>query len=444
MSGNTFRLGYVAREVFVPFHARRTRWAAIVAHRRAGKTVACVMDLIDAALNFKKHANGRFAYIAPYYAQAKDVAWNYVKQFCSVIPGVQFHESELKVSLPNGSTIRLYGADNYDRMRGLYFDGVVLDEIADMDPRAWTEVIRPTLSDRKGWAVFIGTPKGPNAFRDLIYGDENSLGALKDPAWFCAILKASETGLIDAAELETLKASMSIDQYMQEFECSFEAAIKGAYYADQLRVMQMEGRITRVPYTKFAPVFTSWDLGIRDQAAIWFGQRVGSEVRWIDYFESHSVGLDVYAQYLREWAAERRAVYSTHYFPHDVEVRELSTGKSRRQTLYELGFENIETVPQHNVLDGINASRRILEVSWIDEEACKKGIRCLQMYRSDMDEKTGAFKPKPVHDQYSHGADAFRQYAAVHDFASVEQATVFDKYKRNAGRQSASTSWAAE
>ena len=159
-------LGYHARQQFLAFHARKQRWACLVVHRRGGKTVACVMDLIDAALNCKRE-NGRFAYLAPTYAQSKDVAWGYLKRFTADIPGVEQRESDLMVTFPNGARVRLYGCESYDRLRGTYHDGMVLDEYGDMDPRAWQEVIRPALSDRGGEALFLGTPRGFNHFYDL-------------------------------------------------------------------------------------------------------------------------------------------------------------------------------------------------------------------------------------------------------------------------------------
>ena len=173
------------------------------------------MDLIDAALRCTK-PSGRYAYVAPFYAQAKDVVWAYLKQYTAAIPGVEINESELRVDVPtaNGerARIRLYGADNYERMRGLYFDGVVLDEYADMDPRAWSEVIRATLADRKGWATFIGTPKGRNNFYDVWAGSTETgwVGAVNSPElWFSMLLKASDTGIVDADELEDARRSMT-------------------------------------------------------------------------------------------------------------------------------------------------------------------------------------------------------------------------------------------
>src|SRR4051812_47361524 len=177
------------------------------------------MDLIDAALRCTKE-RPRFHYIAPLYKQAKSVAWDYVKAYGLKIPGATAHESELRVDYPNGGQVRLYGADNPDALRGIYLDGVVLDEYADMDPRLWSEVIRPALADRKGWAVFIGTPKGRNALF------ETWKRASGDPRnWYSLMLKASETGLIPPDELDLARCELSEEQYAQEFECSFDAAI---------------------------------------------------------------------------------------------------------------------------------------------------------------------------------------------------------------------------
>jgi phage terminase large subunit len=156
-----FVIPYTPRPQFEAYHDRTERFAKIVAHRRFGKTVGCINDMIKAALtNTRQFPPPRFAYIAPTYSQAKDVAWGYLKHF-SADSGLKMSESELWVEYPNGARIRLYGADNYDRMRGLYHDGVTIDEPAQMDPRAWPEVIRPTLSDYSGWGTFIGTPEGP-------------------------------------------------------------------------------------------------------------------------------------------------------------------------------------------------------------------------------------------------------------------------------------------
>lgn len=215
-------LGYQAREAFAPLHKRKQRFGCIVAHRRAGKTVASILDLIDAALRCQKE-DPRFAYIAPYYAQAKDVVWAYVKRYTRVIPGATINESELRVDFPNGARLRLYGADNYDRMRGIYLDGVVLDEFADQPPQAWREVIRPALADRQGWALFIGTPKGRNAFYDIY---QQAVGS---DDWFDLKLKASETGLVESEELEAMRVQMSENEYAREMECDFDAAIEGAY-----------------------------------------------------------------------------------------------------------------------------------------------------------------------------------------------------------------------
>ena len=401
-------LGYRPRPHFIPFHTRTKRWAAIVAHRRAGKTVACIIDLIDWALRCEK-PKGRFAYVAPTYAQAKDVVWSYLKDYTATIvsPDDQ-RESDLTVNLPNGARVRLYGADNYDRMRGIYLDGVVMDEMGDIDPRAWSEVIRPALSDRSGWAVFIGTPKGRNRFYELWDAAQNGKKMpdgtrVKSDEWYTLLLKASQTKLIPEHELSSARATMNPSQYAQEYECSFEAAVVGAYYGTELERADEEQRIAKVPHDRMADVITAWDLGHSDATAIWFAQVVGREIHLIDYYEMTGQALDHYVQVIKS----KPYVYSTHLLPHDVAAHELGTGKTRVEVLQQLGIQ-ATVVKRHSVDDGINAVRLALSRCWFDREKCERGIDCLRLYRAERDEKLGVFKTKPVHDWASDGADAFR------------------------------------
>jgi phage terminase large subunit len=270
--------GYRARPQFESFHRRTERFACIVAHRRAGKTVACVNDLQDGALRCDK-VRPRFAYLSPYLKQSKAVAWDYLRAAMSPLRslGADVNESELRVDYHNGGQVRLYGADNADALRGIYLDGVVLDEFADMDPRVWSEVIRPALADRQGWAVFIGTPKGRNAFFDVWQRSK------EEADWFSLMLRASETGLIPDSELELARRDLSEDQYAQEFECSFDAAIVGSYYGKLMAEAESGNRVSGVPYDPVSQIWTAWDLGIRDATAIWFAQIVGREVRVVDY-----------------------------------------------------------------------------------------------------------------------------------------------------------------
>jgi len=195
----------------------RHRFGVVVCHRRFGKTYWAINTLIHAALSTKKK-EARFAYIAPYYKQSKQVAWDYFKQFTHMIPGIAYNEAELRIDLPNGARVRLYGGDNPDALRGIYLDGVVLDEVADMRPNVWGEVIRPTLTDRLGWAVFIGTPRGIDLFYEIYQK------AVKQPDWFARIYRADETGLIADDELARAREEMTEQQYAQEFLCDFNAS----------------------------------------------------------------------------------------------------------------------------------------------------------------------------------------------------------------------------
>jgi phage terminase large subunit len=300
------------RPQFIPFHDRTERFACIVAHRRAGKTVACVHDLHRAAIRCPLE-RPRFAYLAPFLRQSKTVAWDYLRAMIAParMVGARANETELRVDYSNGGQVRLYGADNPDALRGIYLDGVVLDEYADMDPRVWSEVIRPALADRQGWAVFIGTPKGRNAFFELWRRSQ------VETDWYALMLKASDSGLIPDAELELARRDLTDDQYAQEFECSFDAAIVGAYYGKLMLRAEHDQRIAGVPYDPAALVWTAWDLGIRDATAIWFAQVIGREVRLIDYYEAPGVDLGHYVRELHN----RPYAYAGHIVPHDAQAK---------------------------------------------------------------------------------------------------------------------------
>ena len=390
---------YEPRDVFSAFHERVNRFGVIVAHRRAGKTVACVNDLIMNAVSTKKK-KARFSYIAPHYNMAKDIAWDYLKSYSAPFlkQGGTVNEAELRIDYHNGARIRLYGADNVNRLRGIYHDGIILDEYADMNPNIW-EVVRPALSDREGWCVWIGTPRGHNDFY-RVYEQ-----AVKD-GWFHTTLKASKTLILDTKELESAEHDLTEDQYAQEYECSFEAAIQGAYYGEEMKEAEDEKRITFIHYEKDHEVHTSWDLGIGDSTAIWFIQMIGNELRLIDYYEASGVGLDHYVKILKD----KPYNYGTHVLPHDVEVTELGTGKSRLEVLRNLGIEP-KVAEKLSLEDGIQATRSILNRCWFDKQKCERGIEALKQYRRTFDDKNKAFKNRPLHDWTSHAADSFRYMA---------------------------------
>jgi hypothetical protein len=373
-----------------------------VAHRRAGKTVALINECIKGALTCPL-PSPRFSYIAPFLNQSKAIAWDYLKHYAGAIPGTTFNEAELRADLPNGGRVRLFGADNPNALRGLYHDGAILDEFGDMDPSVWTEVIRPALSDRKGWAAFAGTPRGKNEFYNL-----RNRGLRHDPDWETWILKASETGLLSDADLADARASMDESAYSREYECDFEASIEGAYYAKEMAKAEAEKRICRLPIEPTVKVDTWWDLGIDDATAIWFVQDVASERRIIDYLEVSGEGLPAIAKRLD--AKDYR--YGRHILPHDAAARELGTGVSRVETLAALGVRNVEIVPQQEVVDGINAVRLMLSKCWFDAERCERGIEALKQYRREWDGKRQVWRERPLHDWASHAADAFR-YGAL-------------------------------
>jgi len=391
------------------------RFAVAVCHRRFGKTVCAVNHLIRAALTCTKE-RPRFAYIAPTYSQGKTISWDFIQKYSRPIPGVTFNQSELRADYPNGGQLRIYGADSPDSLRGIYLDGCVLDEYGLMPPKIFSEVLRPALSDRGGGAFFIGTPAGRNQFYTLIYGDKEWVGAKADPAWFFAQYKASETAVLPQTELADARRAMTQDEYDQEYECSFEASVKGAIYSAELLAARSAGRITRIPTDPILPVDTDWDLGVGDSTSIWFSQSLRSgEVRLIDYYEASGEGLPHYAKVLKD----KGYTYGTHWAPHDIQVKELASGRSRLEAAQSLGIR-FQVCPNVPFDDGIHAARMLFPICWFDAERCKSGLEALQHYRKDFNTRLNEFKDTPVHDWASHGADAFR-YLAVRHRAPVEK-----------------------
>jgi hypothetical protein len=346
-----------------------------------------------------------YAYIAPYRSQAKSVAWDYLKHFAAPVLKSS-NEAELTVELVTGAKIRLFGADNADAMRGLGFSGVFMDEYGDFRPSVWGNVIRPTLSDKQGWAVFAGTPKGKNQFWQIY--DQASKS---DGEWFCLKLAASESGLLPSTELNAARAQISEDQYLQEYECSFEAAILGAYYGVDLRLAEDEGRITNVGYDPHLPVHTAWDLGYRDDTAIWWYQVVRNEIHLIDFYAISGANIGEIAKIIKE----KPYKYGKHNLPHDARAKTLAAqGKSVIEQLAEyLGINNMTIVPDIGVQDGIQAVRQCLPMCWFDKTKCSDGLEALRQYQREYDEDKKAFRSSPRHDWTSHPSDAFRMMAVA-------------------------------
>jgi phage terminase large subunit len=394
-------------EIVIPYEPREqqlsihdaideTRFTVIVAHRRMGKTVSAINHLIKSAIECDK-PEPRFAYIAPTYGQAKRVAWDYLQKYTRSL-GATYNVSELRADFW-GRRVSLYGSDNPDSLRGQYFDGVVIDEVGDQNPRIWNEIIRPALSDRGGWCSFIGTPKGANHFAEL--ADR----AKSEEGWKYLEFKASQTKILPESELKAAYREMGEDKYRQEFECDFNSSVEGSYFGKLINDLERDHHITDFPRDDLCRSFTAWDLGMGDSTAIWVAQVVGKEIRLLDCVENHGQALDWYVNWLRDNKYEG----FTHILPHDVQVRELGTGKSRKEVLEEAGL-SITVAPRLPVADGIQAVRRLLPRCWFHPRT-KQGLDALRNYRREHDEKRQIFYEKPLHDWSSHMSDAFRYLA---------------------------------
>ena len=402
-------LGYQPREhqLHLETLLAAHRFVVSVMHRRAGKTTGAQWWLIDGTEQCRL-PSPRMAYIAPTFRQAKQIAWDGDHGFKRILEPlgsvVSFNESELRVDFEDGARIQLGGAENFDAWRGTYWDRVVLDEMAQMDPRFWPEVIRPALSDRQGRALFIGTPQGEDAFHDLYQRAASN----SDPDWAACRFRWQDTGVLPMHEIESARRDMSPEQFAREYECSFAAGIEGAYYARALDDAATEGRITSVKVDPRFPVVTGWDLGFGDATAIWCAQAVGGEVRILRYLEDRGRKLADY----HEMLVATKLNIAQDYLPHDAAAHELIAGKSREETLRSLG-RPIRVMPAIRKDDQIEAVRNLLPRCVFDE-SCAPGIRHLRHFRQRPRAK-GALQTEgtaPLHDEHSHGADAFAVLAA--------------------------------
>lgn len=344
-----------------------------------------------------------FGYVAPYRSQAKSVAWDYLKYFSRPITK-QSNEADLIIELINGAKIRLFGADNADAMRGLGFDGLYLDEYGDFKPSVWGNVVRPALSDKQGWCVFGGTPKGKNQFWN-IYETSKRL----PNEWFSLSLPASKSKLLPESELNAARAQLAEDQYLQEYECSFEAAIVGAIWGTEMRKASEEGRITKVENQIEVKTHTAWDLGHTDDTAIWWYQVIAGEIHIVDFFALSGGTIEDFVSKIKE----KPYNYGKHYLPHDARARTLASGGKSviEQMAAHLGINNLAIVPSLTVQDGIQAVRMALPRCWFDAEKCADGIEALRQYQREYDEDKKAFRQTPKHDWTSHPADAMRMLA---------------------------------
>lgn len=367
--------------------------------------MAAVNELIKGAVECP-HPRPQLAYIAPFRDQGKRVAWEYLKHYSEPLWAEKPNESELAVKLIGDAKISVFGADNADALRGIYLDGAFLDEFGDFKPSVWGNVIRPALSDRAGWAVFGGTPKGRNEFWEV------RERARKNPQdWFLLELPASTSGLIDPKELEQAKNQLTPEQYAQEYEIDFAAALPGAYFGREMVQAERQGRITAVAYDQAIPVHTAWDIGYRDDTAIWWYQVVRGEIHVIDYHASSGQSIPYYIQVI----CSKPYTYGTHWLPHDARAKTLASGGKSivEQLASGLDFKTLAIVPNLEVQDGIQAARKAIGITWFDEQRCYEGLEALRQYQREYDEDKKAFKEKPRHDWTSHPADAYRMLAVA-------------------------------
>lgn len=400
MSVKEIRLAYTPRKWAIEhMHSRNERWIVLCIHRRGGKSTAALNHLQRDAL---RNPNAAYAFIAPTYKQVKRIIWDLAKFYARNIPDVEFNEVDLRIRYPNGSSLTLYGADNPDSLRGIGLWGVVFDEYSQQPSNIFSEIIRPALSDHQGYGIWIGTPKGRNEFYKL-YNEGQS-----KENWHAIKLTVDDTNLLPKDELDDASKTMSHDEFMQEYYCSFDAAIKGAVFASQLNEMRLERRITVVPYDRALKVYVVVDRGVGENFVAGFYQRAYGQLKKIDTWQgSGNDGLPELIVALQG----KPYVYGGFFGPHDIEGTDSSTGKTWKQMAYELGYD-FQVVPKMPIKDRINIAMVALSHTWVDETKNAAWLDAMSQYHYVWDDVRGTFRDDPDHDWTSHFADEFC-YAAV-------------------------------
>lgn len=380
-------------------------------HRRAGKDLTAINMCAKKAFE----RVGLYLHLLPFYKQGRKIVWNGIdkggRPFLSAFPDELIeakNDQEMQLKLVNGSIYQVAGTDNIDSLVGSNPVGLILSEYSIQDPHAY-DYLRPILAENEGWAWFIFTPRGRNHGYDLV---EN---ARKNPNWFTQVLTVDDTKAIPLSAIdEDRQMGMAEELIQQEYWCSFDAPLVGAYYAKQMSDALTEGRISpAVKYDPLLPVDTFWDLGVGDSTAIWFVQSTFMEHRIIDYYENSGEGLLHYVKELQK----RPYIYREHWAPHDIKVREFAAdARSRWEVARDHGI-NFMIIPKQAVEDGIEAVRNLLPRCWFNNgDNMKMGIESLRQYQKEFDENRKVYKNKPLHDWTSHAADAFRGFAiAVRD-----------------------------
>ena len=377
----------------------------LVWNRRAGKDTTAWNLMISAAFETK----GIYYYVFPTFAQGRKVLWDGMTnsgfKFIDFIPKAlikNINNQEMKIRLTNGSLIQVVGSDNYDAVMGTNPSGCIFSEYALQNPNVW-QYMRPIVDANNGWAIFVFTPRGSNHAKELF----DLAGYVKNQAkWFAQVLTNDDTHTYSEEQIQAMRdEGMSEDMIQQEIYCSFTLGIQGSYFAKYMEEARNDGRIGNVPHDKHGKVCTSWDLGFGDSTSIIFYQIVQNEVHIIDFYENHGKELAHYAKIL----ADKPYIYDKHFVPHDADKHELSTGLSVREVGSSMGLQ-FTVLPTLRVSheDTIECSRGIFPRIWIDERKCLHLIKALENYRCEYDEGKQIYKPKAVHDKWSHASDAFR------------------------------------
>ena len=398
------KLPYKPREWQMELHKARKRFTVLVAHRRAGKTVGVINELIKSIATCELN-NPVGAYICPTERQAKRNAWSYLLEFSYPIPGMVVSKSENSITFPNGGKILVLGADDPDSLRGAYLDDVVLDESADFQSSyLWDNVLSPMLSDRKGKAIITGTAKG----QTFLYKMKEYALTSGDKDWTFLEYTPDKTGALDQEEIDRAERTSQPGVFEQEYLCDFEAHLRGTYWGKEIRDLKKDGYVTEVPYDKEYPVYAGWDMGL-DGTVIWYAQIIGDAMHIIDC----DILIDKDLVEASKEVNKKPYNIVEMYLPHDAKKRLVGNRHKTRKQIIEdaTGIKCKVLVKPNDAIaknEEINVVRLRLPKCRFDTKKCREGLRSLSLYRAKYDPEKEVSAQTPIHDKHSHAADSFR------------------------------------
>lgn len=416
------------QELWNSFFVGKLKKLMVIWHRRAGKDDFCVNFLSAAAMLDV----GNYLYLFPEYGQARKVIWDGITldgmRFIDRIPRqivASYHNTSMKITLVNGSTIQVGGSNNYNNLVGTNPKGIIFSEFALQNPTARL-YFQPILDENGGWQILQSTPRGMNhcfkLWENIKYSE----------SWYKALLTVDDTYRSDGTPVITQQMiqekrdeGMPEELIQSEYYCDFRSAVLGSYYTLELKKCYQDKRIGKFEPDPLYPVYTCFDLGFDDATSIWFVQIINNQFYFIHYYENNKLASSHYFEYVQNWCKERGLKHAFNIVPHDIMNHDPDSGKTRLDRARRNYGEKFRVAPRMKIMEGIDLAREFFNLCHFDEIECSQGLICLTEYHQEYITEHGVYKAQPRHNWASHGADSFRYWFQFYRRTIQDEPTIF-------------------